>query len=696
VVANDSADTARASIGSQLAVGFAVIGILTILLVSLPPIVLDIGLAINLSTALLILLVALYLRNPLDISSFPTILLLTTLYRLALNIASTRLILLSGNQGGSSAGAVIEAFGDFVVGGSYAVGIVIFLLFVTINFVVITKGSGRIAEVAARFTLDALPGKQMSIDADLNAGNIDEAEARRRREKIQKEADFYGAMDGASKFVRGDAVAGVLITVINIVGGLVIGTLQYDQSFAEAASTYTLLTVGDGLVSAIPSLLISVGAGIIVTRAGTTTDLADDLRDQLWNNPIPLGIAAGILGTLALIPGLPHLSFGLLAAGFGVGAVRLRREHEERDAKAALEKGDEPEALPAPERPADLLRPPDLLELQVGFGLIDLVDPSKNGELLQRIRMLRRDITTRMGFPVPLVHIRDNLQLGAEEYAIMVRGVRAGGGRLIPDHELAIAPPGGGPRLAGIETRDPTFGLPAFWIRLEHKDQAQISGYTVVDAASVVVTHLTEILRRSAPDLLGRQHTQEMLDAVATTQPKLVSEVVPELISLGGVQKVLQNLLKEGVPVRDLPAILESLGDYAPKTKDPELLTELTRERLASQISAELSVDGRLKVLVLSPDLERTISNSIQRSEHGTLINLDPNTIARIVGAVKEAVEKVSILCPDPPVLCSPDVRPHLRRMVERVLPRCPVITANELAPEMSVESIGTIHATLG
>jgi len=678
------------STSSQVAVGLAVVAILMTLLVSLPPFLLDLGLTLNLSASLLILLVSLYLRNPLELSAFPTILLLTTLYRLALNVASTRLILLSGERGEGSAGVVIQAFGDFVVGGSYAVGIVIFLLFVTINFVVITKGSGRIAEVAARFTLDALPGKQMSIDADLNAGNIDEVEARRRREKIQREADFYGAMDGASKFVRGDAVAGVIITIINIVGGLLIGTLEYGMPISEAASVYTLLTVGDGLVSAIPSLLVSIGAGIIVTRAGTSTDLAGDLRKQLWNNPVPLSIASGILGLLALVPGLPHLAFGLLSAGFGIGAYRLAQDKKLADEQKDK---DEPKPLPAAERPADLLRAPDLLELQVGFGLIDLVDPSKNGELLQRIRALRRDITTRMGFPVPLVHIRDNLQLAAEEYAILVRGVRAGGGKLIPDHELAIAPPGGGPRLSGLETRDPTFGLPAFWIRRELKDQAQVSGYTVVDAASVVVTHLTDILRRFAPDLLGRQHTQEMLDAVASTQPKLVSEVVPEAISLGGVQKVLQNLLKEGIPVRDLPAILEALGDYAPKTKDPELLTELVRERLASQISSELSLDGKLRVLVLSPELERTIAGSIQRSEHGTLINLDPTTIARIVGAVKEAVEKVSVLYPDPPVLCAPDVRPHLRRMLERVLPRCPVITANELAPDLSVESIGTIAA---
>ncbi len=685
----DSA-SGRSDLRSQLIVGASIVAVLAVLLISLPPILLDVAITVNLALSLLILLVSLYLRNPLDLSAFPTVLLLTTLFRLSLNIAATRLILLHGDRGVTAAGGVIEAFGQIVVGGSYAVGIVVFMLFVIVNFVVITRGSGRISEVAARFTLDAWPGKQMSIDADLNAGNIDEAEARRRRERLQREADFYGAMDGASKFVRGDAVAGILITVVNIVGGLAIGMLQFDMSIAEAASTYTLLTIGDGLVSAIPSLLISVGAGVIVTRSGSRDDLAQDLKVQLLNNPVPLGIASGILGVMALVPGLPHLAFGLLSAGLGAGAYRLVLE---RRADATRAAAPPPPAPPAPERPADLLRPPDPLELQVGFGLIDLVDPAKNGELLQRIRSLRRDLTFRMGFPVPLVHIRDNLQLGAEEYAILVRGVPVGRARLLGDHLLAIAPPGGRLALPGVETRDPTFGLPAYWVRGEHKDQAQIAGCTVVDAPAIVITHLTEILRRCAPELLGRQQVQEMLDAVAGTQPKLVSEVVPEAISLGGVQKVLQNLLKEGVPVRDLPTILEALGDYAPKTKDPELLTELVRERLAAQISAELAPDGRVGVLVLSPDIERTISGSIRRSEHGSLIDLDPAAIARIVGAVKQATDRVAALHPDPPILCSPAVRPHLRRMVERVVPRCRVITANELAPELSVQSIGTVSA---
>jgi flagellar biosynthesis protein FlhA len=687
VATADATGGTGAELRSQIAVGAGIIAILMVLLVSLPPFVLDLGLTINLTLALLILLVSLYLKNPLEISAFPTILLLTTLLRLALNIASTRLILLSGEGGEGAAGAVIQAFGQFVVGGSYAVGAVVFLLFVIINFVVITKGSGRIAEVAARFTLDALPGKQMSIDADLNAGNIDEAEARRRRQRIQKEADFYGAMDGASKFVRGDAIAGVLITIVNLIGGLAIGVFEAGLDVRDAAEVYALLTIGDGLVSAIPSLLISVGAGIIVTRAGAQTELAEDLAKQLFSNPVPLGIGSGILAVLAVVPGLPHLAFGLLSLGLGTAAYRLVLERR-REAEAPAE---EPAEQPATERPADLLRPPDPLELQVGFGLIELVDPARDGELLARIRALRRDITLRMGLPVPLVHIRDNLQLAAEEYSILVRGVRAGGGRLMTDRLLAIAPPGGGARIGGVETRDPTFHLPAYWIATHDKPQAQVSGYTVVDPASIIVTHLTEVLRRHAPELLGRQQTQEMLDAVAESQPKLVSEVVPEAISLGGVQKVLQNLLREGVPARDLPAVLEALGDYAPKTKDPELLTELVRERLAAHISAELAPDGKLQVLVLAPEVERTIASSIQRTEHGTLINLDPATIARIVGSVKDTVARVSVLCPDPPILSSPDVRPHLRRMLERVLPRCAVITANELAVDLSVESVGTI-----
>ena len=590
------------------------IAILGILLVSLPPLILDLGLSVNLAIALLILLVALYARNPLELSSFPTILLLATLYRLALNIASTRLILLEGDQGVSAAGNVIEAFGQFVVGGSFTVGIVVFALFVIINFVVITKGTGRIAEVAARFTLDAMPGKQMAIDADLNAGTINEAEAVQRRREIQEQADFYGAMDGAAKFVRGDAIAGLLITFVNILGGLAIGTLQHDMGLGEAASTYTLLTIGDGLVSAVPSLLISVAAGIIVTRAGSTEELTELLAGQLWNRPAPLAVASGVLGMLAIVPGLPTLSFGLLSAGLGIGAYQLSRASGERE---ATEKQQAETDQPAPERPIDLLQPPDPLELHIGYGLIDLVDPKKNGELLDRIRTLRREFTTNMGFPVPLVRIRDNIQLGSEEYNLLVRGVRMGRGTIYSDHLLAIGPPGGGPKLDGIETTDPTFGLPAFWIKQDARDHAQVSGYTVVDPPSIIVTHLTELIRRHACDLLGRQQVQEMLDAVAQTMPKLVSEVVPDLLPLGVVQKVLQNLLKESVPVRDLPTILEALGDYAAKTKDPELLTELVRERLAAQISA----------------------------------------------------------------------------MTERFLPRSAVISANELSPDVHVESVGTIGA---
>jgi flagellar biosynthesis protein FlhA len=645
---------------------------------------------LNLGTALLILLVALYVRRPLELSAFPTILLIVTLFRLALNIASTRLILLNGEHGTAAAGTVIQAFGEFVVGGNPVVGIVVFLLFVIINFVVITRGSGRIAEVAARFTLDAMPGKQMAIDADLNNGVIDEAEGRRRRSQLQAETDFYGAMDGASKFVRGDAIASVLIIITNITGGLIVGLSQHGMGLGQAVSTYTLLTVGDGLVTAVPSLLIAIAAGLIVTRSGSQDDLSSDLARQLFHKPTPLYLSAAVLGALALVPGLPNLAFGLLAAGMGLGARQLAR------AAAAAEKAPKPAsaASAAPERPADLLQPPDPLELQVGYGLIELVDPNRGGELLERIRTLRREFTTQMGFPVPLVHIRDNLRLGAESYALLVRGVVAGRGEILTDHLLAIAPPGGAASLPGIETRDPTFGLPARWIKAEHRDQAQAAGFTVVDPASVIVTHLTELIRRHASDLLGRQSVQEMLDAVATSMPKLVSEVVPEQITLGGVQKVLQNLLREGVPVRDLPTILEALGDYGSKTKDGELLTELVRERLAAQISAQVAPNGRLSVLVLAPDVEQMISGSIQRTEHGSLITLDAGSIARIVATIREMVGKVSVLHPDPTILCSPDVRPHVRKMTERFLPRCAIVSANELAPSTQVEAIGSVTLT--
>ncbi len=670
----------------QAGIGIGVLGILGILLVSLPAPVLDVALALNLSISLVVLLVTIYVRNPLEISAFPTILLLTTLYRLSLNIASTRIILLDGHEGDFAAGAVIQSFGSFVVGGSFAVGIVVFLLFATINFVVITKGSGRIAEVAARFTLDAMPGKQMAIDADLNAGTINEKQAVERRRAIQREADFYGAMDGASKFVRGDAIAALIITAVNILGGLVIGTLQNEMSLADAASTYTILTVGDGLVSAVPSLLISVAAGVIVTRAGGQEDLSQELQEQLWSRATPLGVGAGVLGALALVPGLPTVAFGLLATGLGIGAYHLSRAGESTEEPALPAEQEKPA-----ERPKDLLSPPDPIELQVGYGLIDLVDPSRSGELLDRIRALRREFTQSMGFPVPMVHIRDNLKLGADEYRILVRGVPKGRGTVYPERMLAIAPPGGGPQVPGIETRDPAFGLPACWIQAKDGEQAQISGYTVVDPAAVVVTHLTDLIRRHASDLLGRQQVQEMLDVVAETMPKLVSEVVPDVLPLGIVQKVLQNLLRESVPVRDLPSILEALGDYGPKTKDPELLTELVRERLSGQISSQLAPDGKVGVLVLAPDVEQKISSSLQRTEHGTLLALDPSGIGALVGALRRAVERVGVLHPDPPILCSPEVRPHLRRITERFLPRCPILSANELSAEIQVESIGTV-----
>ena len=457
-----------------------------------------------------------------------------------------------------------------------------------------------------------------------------------------------------------------------------------DGNGSADLSDFQLL--GGCLTGPIP-LLIAVAAGIIVTRAGGKGDLGEEVLEQLWGRARPLGISAGVLGTLALVPGLPHLAFGCLAAGLGLAAYRVSlREEEEKESKEKPE-----EITRGPDRPTDLLKPPEPLELEIGYGLIDLVDPKRDGELVGRIRSLRREFAESTGFPVPLVHIRDNLQLQAEEYRIRVRGVLVAQARVFPDQVLAIAPPGGGPALPGHPTTDPAFGLPAFWVRPDMKEQAQTSGYTVVDAASAIVTHLTETIRRHAPDLLGRQQVQEMLDSVSATQPKLVSELVPDPLPLGGVQKVLQNLLREGVGIRDLPTVLEALADYASKTKDTELLTELVRERLAPHISAMLAPDGKLGVLVLAPELERTIASSIQRTEHGSVITLEAAEIAKVVGAVQSAVQRVSSLHPNPGVLCSPDVRPHLRRMIERFLPRCPIVTANELASGVQLESLGTI-----
>ncbi len=675
---------------TDVALALAVLGILAVLLIPLPPLVLDLLLTTNIAISLLTLLIGMYILRPLDFSVFPSVLLLLTLFRLSLNVASTRLILLHGNEGPSAAGEVIHAFGRFVVGGSYVVGVVVFLILVVIQFVVITKGAGRIAEVAARFTLDAMPGKQLAIDADLNAGLITEAEARARRREIAKEADFYGAMDGASKFVRGDAVAGILITGVNIVGGLVIGVLQLKLELTEAAATYTLLTIGDGLVTQIPALIVSTAAGIVVTRTASDSALAAAVSSQFAGHHRALAITAGVLLALGLIPGLPKSPFLFLAAVMGSLAYNGLRERP----PVAGEKG-VPAAAKAsagPEKVEKLLAL-DPLELEVGYSLIPLVDAAQGGDLLDRVRLVRRQFATDLGFVVPPVRVRDNLQLKPSAYAIKIRGLQVAKGEILTGHYLAMNPGTASERIPGVSTTEPTFGLPALWIAPEERERAQVLGYTVVDPSSVMATHLTETVRRHARDLLGRQEVQALLDTLKPTHPSVVEALVPQLLPLGTVQKVLQHLLAEGVSIRDLALILEVLTDAASTTKDPILLTEYARQALGRAICRGLtSADGVLKVFTLSPALEQLLVDALADGDQGRYLALEPRMAQQILEGLAATVSRAA---PDgtPVILCAPAIRPQLRRLTERYLPHLAVLSYNEIGPEVTLKALAMVEA---
>ncbi len=668
---------------SGVLVAAGVMSIVFLMIIPLPRALLDLLLALNISLSVLIFLLAMYTERPLDFSLFPSVLLITTLFRLSLNICSTRLILTRGDQGIEGAGRIIAAFGSFVVGGNFMVGLVIFLILVIINFVVITKGATRIAEVSARFTLDSMPGKQMAIDADLNAGLIDEVEARRRREEIAQEADFYGAMDGASKFVRGDAIAGLIITGINILGGLVIGVLQLGIPLDQAVRTYTTMTVGDGLVSQMPALIISTAAGILVTRAGSHSNLGQVLPRQLAQVPEALGVASGVLLVLGLVPGLPFVPFAVLAGVLGSSAYSLKKlkEAEVVEREEAVRRAAE-EAPPAPEGPEDVtpLLQVDVLELEVGYGLLHLVDPSQGGDLLERIRSIRRQIALEMGVVVPPIRIRDNLQLRPNEYMILIKGIEVARSELKEGHYLAMNPGIGEEGLDGIPTREPAFGLEALWIREELREEAQIRGYTVVDHSTIVATHLTEIIKRNAHELLGRQETQNLLDMVKEQAPALVEELVPNLLPLGTVQKVLQNLLRERVSIRDLRTILETLADYAPSTKDPELLTEYVRAAMRRAITKQYQdEDGKLPVIVLDHQLEELLGGAVQRTDHGAFLSLEPGLAQRVLAALSRAAEAVSLQNLVPVVLTAPGLRLPLRKLTERVLPSVAVLSHNEV-----------------
>lgn len=672
----------------DIVISLGVVAILMVMLLPLPRFVLDLLLSFDITLSVIILLVGLQVRRPIEFSVFPSILLVITLFRLSLNIASTRLILLHGNEGAGAAGEVIRAFGNFIVGGNYTVGLVVFSILVIINFVVVTKGAGRVAEVAARFTLDAMPGKQMSIDADLNAGVINEADARRRRREIAEEADFYGSMDGASKFVRGDAIAAVIIVFVNIIGGLAIGILQQGMSPGLAAQTYTVLTVGEGLVAQIPALIVSTAAGIVVTRAASDTDLGGEMTRQLLTSPKPVGMAAGILLALGLVPGLPHVAFLALGSAIAWVAYHL---HQREQVKAVPTPTP---SMPKTEEGQTRVIPLDLMEVQVGYGLIGLVEGTQGTALLDRIKALRRQFAESMGFVVPPIHIRDNLQLRPNEYAIMLKGVEVAKAEVLPGHLLAIDP-GTGQRglVQGIATKEPAFGLPALWVPEEAREQAQMAGYTVVDAGSAIATHLSELIKRHGSELLGRQEVQTLLDEVGKSHPKLVEELIPTLVPLGTVVRVLGNLLKEGIPIRDLRSILEAISDHATTTKDAEVLTEYARQALARTITKQyLAPDGSLQVITLDPRLDRSLAEQAAALPPGAMLNLDPTLSHKLLTGLKQAAERVAARGQQPIVLCSQVVRRHLRRHSDRQLHAVPVMGLNEVDSFVRLQSVDTVR----
>ncbi|MBN1613647.1 MAG: flagellar biosynthesis protein FlhA [Deltaproteobacteria bacterium] len=683
---NPFAELAR---GSSAMMALTVIGILVVMMVPMPTMMLDLLLSLSITLSIIILLMSMYVLKPLDFSVFPSVLLTVTLLRLSLNVASTRLVLLHGNEGTHAAGQVIKAFGTFVVGGNYVVGLIVFSVLVLINFIVITKGATRVAEVAARFTLDAMPGKQMSIDADLNAGLITETEARARRREIENEANFYGAMDGASKFVRGDAIAGVIIVLINIIGGLIVGVLQQGMPVADAARNYTLLTVGDGLVTQVPALIVSTAAGMLVTRSTASADLGEEVRYQIFANPKALGMASLVLFTFAIIPGMPRFSFMIVSILAGLAAYRIYKVTE-----PAVEKEMEKEEAPTPAMEStEILTPLDPLGLEVGYGLISLVDMNQGGELLQRIKALRRQVALEMGFIVPAIHIRDNLQLKPNEYAILIKGIEIVRGELMPGYQLAITPEEKKGKIPGIETREPAFNLPAVWIPDHDKESVQARGIVVVDPSTVVTTHLTEIIKSNIDSLLGRREVQALLDNLALAYPKVVDEMVPKVVNMGTLQKVLQKLLRERVSIRDLLTIIETLADYISITKNVDILTGYVRQSLSRAITHQYrDQDGNISVVMVSPEVEDLVGQSIQHMEYESFISPDPTMVKKVIQNVQRFVNNFVSRGLQPVVLCSPNIRIHLRKMLEQFLPNVAVLSHNEITHDVKITYLGMVE----
>ena len=672
---------------TDVLVAFGVLGIVLMIIIPLPTFILDLLLAFNILISAGILVMTMFTTHVLQFSIFPTLLLITTLLRLGLNISSTRLILSKGN-----AGDIIAAFGNFVIGGNYVVGIIIFIIIVIINMMVITNGAGRVAEVSARFTLDAMPGKQMSIDADLNAGVIDDATARQRREDLQSEADFYGSMDGANKFVKGDAIAGIIITLINIIGGIIIGVMN-GTSIQEAAALYTQLTVGDGLVSQLPALLISTASGILVTRAGNSENFGKTFTSQLTAFPIAMAIVSIAMLSLALIPSMPKIPFVLTAVSFGYLSFVLIKEERKKEEMAIAQVEEEHTELERkePENVMNLISV-EPMEVEIGYGLIPLADESTGGDLLQRIASVRRQCAIEMGIIVQPIRIRDNLQLKTNEYVIKIRGTVVASSELMPSMLLCMDPTGDNTKIEGIRTIEPTFNLPAVWINIDKREEAEIQGLTVVDPTTVMVTHLTETIKAHSYELLGRQEVQLIVDNTRERYSAVVDELIPDLMTIGELQKVLQNLLREKVPIKDMVTIMESLADNSRLTKDIELLTEYVRFALARVICNQIIDETRtVTVATLSPQIEEIIAANTQKSTQGSFPAVDPDTTTRILECIRDVMDRINFYNNQPVILVSPNIRPVFRKLIEMVYPHIMVVSLNEIPNDVQIRTEGVV-----
>lgn len=670
--------------------GFAILGIVLMIIIPLPPFALDILLSVNIALSVLILLLTLFSTNILQLSMFPTILLVTTLFRLGLNISSTRLIL-----GQGYAGSVIESFGSFVVGGNYVVGVIIFLIIMIVQFVVITNGSGRVSEVSARFTLDAMPGKQMSIDADLGAGIIDEKTARKKRSELQQEVDFYGAMDGASKFVKGDAIAGIIVTIINVIGGIIIGVVMMNMSFGEAVQNFIRLTIGDGLVSQISALLISVSAGILVTKSSSEKNFGNLLGKQLTSAPVTIGMTGAVLLVLGFLPGLPKLSFFTLGAGALATSFLLNKEEREKNEELEAVQNDVEEAKPSLEMAEDVssLINVEPIEVEIGYGLIPLADEANGGDLLQRIVSIRRQCAIDMGILVQPIRIRDNLQLNPNQYSIKIKGNVVATYDLMPTMLLCMNPMGGEIDIDGIRVKEPTFGLDALWINSDKAEEAELYGLTVVDPITILVTHLLEIIKSKAHELIGRQEVKLIIDSAKERYSAVVDELIPDLMTLGEVQKVLQNLLREKISIKDRVTILETLADNARNTKDIELLTEYVRMAMSRSICAGLVDEtNSITVATLSLEVENIIGNSLQRSINGTYPAIDPDTTNKIFSSIQNTVESIHFNNNRTILLVSPKIRAPFRKLVEMVFPNITVLSLNEIPSDIQIKAQGTVN----